>query len=193
VLTFDDGYQSFLPVAELLATRGMQATFFLTRDLCQQRSDFLRDPEIRRLGELGEVGTHGTSHARLSHLPPAAASQELVESRQWLEDLLGREVRFMSVPGGFWSPSRQRLAIQAGYTLVGNSREWWNRAQLVRRWRQVNRVALRSHFSPVQFDRILRRDLRFYIPRWLRFLALAIPKSLWLRAVGPESALSRPR
>lgn len=178
VATFDDGHRSFLRAAEEFAARGFQATYFLTREFCRNRPDFLKDLEIRRLAELGEVGGHGVTHRPISLLSRVEARRELVESRQWLEDVTGREIRHMSAPGGYWNRASQRLAREAGYTLVGNSVPWWNRPETVARSGQVRRVALRTQFGPEVFERILRRDLRFFAGRRLRSCLLALPNAL---------------
>jgi peptidoglycan/xylan/chitin deacetylase (PgdA/CDA1 family) len=178
VATFDDGHRSFLRAAEEFAARGFQATFFLTRELCRNRPDFLKDPEIRRLAERGEVGAHGVTHRPISQLPRAEARRELMESKQWLEDVTGREIRHMSAPGGFWNRASQGLAREAGYTLVGNSVPWWNRPEQVAGERQVNRVALLAQFGPGVFQRILARAPGFFAAWRLRSWLLALPKAI---------------
>lgn len=178
VLTFDDGYRAFLRAAECLAERNMRATFFLTRDYCRHREGFLRESEIRELAGLAELGTHGLRHEPVTGLPRVQARVALAASKRWLEDLIGREVRHMSVPGGYWNRTCQQLAREVGYTLVGNSVQWWNRPETVARTGQVRRVALRSRFSPEVFERILRRDLHFFAGRRLRSWLLALPNAL---------------
>lgn len=178
LLSFDDGYRSFLQVAEALHARGQRGTFFLTRDYCRQRPGFLRENEIRELAACAEVGTHGLTHLPLSLLTADRLRRELEDSKHWLEDLIGREVRYMSAPGGYWNNATQRLALEAGYALVGNSIEWGNRPERVARTRQVHRVAIRSHFNRRQFERILAGDLRFFLGRRLRSWVLALPR-IW--------------
>ncbi len=178
VMTFDDGYRAFLRVAEHLAERNMRATFFLTRDYCRRREGFLREPEIRELAQMAEVGTHGLCHEPVAWLPRAQARSALADSKRWLEDLIGREVRYMTAPGGYWNRACQRLAREAGYTLIGDSVQWWNRPDTVARTGRVHRVALRAHFGPRVFERILRRDPAFYVTRRLRSWLLALPNAL---------------
>lgn len=192
LLSFDDGYGSFLRAADMLAQRGMRGTFFLTKDYCLRREGFLKDAEIRALAKIAEVGTHGVTHTPMSRLSREQLRQELVDSKHWLEDLSGREVRYMSAPGGYWDVGCQKLALEAGYHLVGNSKEWWNRPDEVVRSRQVNRVAVRTHFNSWQFARILARDGRFFVWRRLRTMALVPTRALrshWeLRSIPSTSA-----
>jgi len=182
VATFDDGHRSFLRAAEELKARGFEGTFFLTRNVCRQHPNFLKEADIRQLADLAEVGAHGVTHRPISLLPENDMRCELADSKRWLEDLTGREVRYMSAPGGYWNAAAQRVAREVGYTLVGNSTQWWNQPGRVARTRQVNRVALRTHFGPEQFERILAGDLLFFMGRRLRSLVLAGPRvvrGLW--------------
>jgi len=182
VATFDDGHRSFLRAADELNARGFRGTFFLTRNACLQRPNFLKKAEIRQLADLAEVGAHGVTHRPISLLAENEMRCELADSKRWLEDLIGREVRYMSAPGGYWNATAQRVARDVGYALVGNSTQWWNRPERVTRTRQVNRVALRTHFGSEQFERILAGDPRFYLGRRLRSLLLAGPRvvrGLW--------------
>src|SRR5438046_8964602 len=39
VMSFDDGHESGVRAAEMLRAAGGQATFFLTKNFCEQRSD----------------------------------------------------------------------------------------------------------------------------------------------------------
>mgnify|MGYP005843095321 CR=1 FL=1 len=178
VMTFDDGHRSFLRAAEELNRRGMQASFFLTRQACEARPDFLKTPDIRALADLAEIGAHGLSHQPLTWLDREAAQRELSESRRWLEDLIGRPVRHMTAPGGYWNRRCQHLAREVGYTLVGTSVQWWNLPAGVAASRQVRRVALRRSFSPQVFARVLRRDPLFFVGRRLRAGLLTLPNAL---------------
>ena len=87
LITFDDGHRCCLKAGQLMAERGLNGTFFLTRDFCQSNQAFLDEAEVRELARLVGVGTHGTSHSRLTQLEGARAFQELGDSKRWLEDL----------------------------------------------------------------------------------------------------------
>jgi peptidoglycan/xylan/chitin deacetylase (PgdA/CDA1 family) len=111
VITVDDGYESAMWAAESFAEWGCLATFFLTRDRCLHRPGFLRPAEIREIRDAGfSVGTHGTTHRKLTFLPEEACFGELVGSKFWLEDVTGEEVRYMAAPGGFINARVLRLA-----------------------------------------------------------------------------------
>lgn len=204
VMTFDDGHRSNLRAAEILSRAGARATFFLTRDFCRHNPAFLRDGEIRALASLCSVGGHGVTHAPLSRLDAARARAELAESKAWLEDVTGSPVTTMSAPGGFVNRAVLRQALDLGYTLVGNSVEWWNEPPTVNAERLVNRVAVWQGMPLGLFTRIVQHDARYLRQRRLRAGALelvkrAIPLRLYhdlgqalyrLRTVVPGRQLS---
>jgi hypothetical protein len=177
-MTFDDGHRSCLRAAGLLKDQGATGTFFLTRDFCKNNPAFLDEAAVRELAELAEVGTHGTTHTRMTQLSAADVRNELVESKHWLEDVTGKPINFMSAPGGYWSNRLQKLSIELGYTLVGNSREQWNAPASIERSRLVSRVAIRDSYSMKQFGAIMRPDRTFYLVRILRSMLLSIPNAL---------------
>ncbi len=104
VMTFDDGHRSNLRAAEILCRAGAQATFFLIRDFCRQRPDFL------------------------------------------------------------------------GYTLAGNSVDWWNEPTTVASRRLVNRVAIRQGMPLSVFKRVVEQDATFLLQRRLRAGALELAR-----------------
>jgi peptidoglycan/xylan/chitin deacetylase (PgdA/CDA1 family) len=179
ILTVDDGRRSSMRAADLLDEYGFRATFFLTRDRCLGRPGFIRTPEIRELRKTGfSLGTHGTTHQRLTLLPRERCVAELEESKHWLENVLGERVRYLAAPGGFINSRVLRLARERGYVLTGTCNEWMNSRQAMSLPGKVNRVNIRRHFSLHDFRRIIHGDLGFYIRRQVRAAALAIPKQL---------------
>jgi len=179
VLTLDDGHESSMCAADLLAEHGCRATFFLTRDRSLSKSGYLRAPQILELRQRGfSLGTHGTSHKKLSFLPEESCVTELKQSKQWLEDTIGEPVRYMAAPGGFINARVLQLAHEQGYILSGTCNEWMNSTQTMVLPGPVNRVNIRQHFSLEHLRHIVEGRLSFYLWRQVRAAALAIPKQL---------------
>jgi peptidoglycan/xylan/chitin deacetylase (PgdA/CDA1 family) len=175
-LTVDDGHESSLWVAEILARYSFNATFFVTRDRCRHKSGYIREQQIRQLrGDGFSVGAHGTSHRKLTFLPLQQAAAELSESKSWLESVVGEPVRYMAAPGGYINRKLLLMAYAYGYSLVGTCSEWMNPGVLSVPC-TVNRVNIRRHFSLGDFRRIIVGNTGFYCWRQLRAAALAIPK-----------------
>lgn len=181
VLTVDDGGESSIRAADVFAENECKATFFLTRDRSQKMSGFIREAEIQQLWKRGfSLGTHGTSHRGLSLMRMGDCIAELKESKQWLEDVIGDRVIYMSAPGGYVDRRTMKLAHEQGYVLVGTSNEWMNSPAIMSLLGKVNRVAVRRHFSMQHLRYIVEGDLRFYLWRQVRAATLAVPKKiLW--------------
>src|SRR5262249_50057359 len=174
--TFDDGHRSNLEAATELAQLGIRATVFVTPSFCIDRSDFLKPAELRALHRIADLGTHGYTHRSLTKLDRHALDREIVESKIWLENIIGAEVRYMAAPGGDINDRVTEACLSAGYHLIGNSVEWWNRVSGRKVLHTVNRVALRRGRPIETFEAILRRDPIFYLKRRLRGAMLAMPK-----------------
>ena len=129
VLTFDDGFREVhglvLPVLRELDLR---ATAYLVSAYIGGTSRWLVPDgeadrrlmswtEIRELAAEGvEIGAHGHRHVALDLLRPADATDEIVRSRQVLEDGLGRAVTSFAYPYGYHTGAIKRAVRDAGYT-----------------------------------------------------------------------------
>ncbi|MBL7222561.1 MAG: polysaccharide deacetylase family protein [Candidatus Brocadiae bacterium] len=69
--------------------------------------------QLRRAGM--EIGSHLASHVRLATAPPERARDELVQSKQRLEQRLGESVNLLAYPEGSLSHDVQVIATEAGY------------------------------------------------------------------------------
>jgi peptidoglycan/xylan/chitin deacetylase (PgdA/CDA1 family) len=182
VLTVDDGLESALWAADLLGECGCHASFFLTRDRSMSKPGYIREKDIRELRKRGfSVGTHGATHRKLTFLPKEQCLAELAESKRWLEDVIGEEVRYMAAPGGFINSRVMKSAYECGYALIGTCNEWINSPDSITLPGGVNRVNVRGHFSIQTFRHIVEGHLGFYLRRQIRATALTVPKRLICR------------
>jgi len=128
VLTFDDGYENFYeyawPVLEryrfpsmvyLLSGLIGQASAWFEED--QRATPPLMDRErILQLHKLGvDFGSHGASHVKLAEVARDRVRQEVSESKQQLEQLLGEEVRHFCYPYGSHNLTAVEEVQRAGY------------------------------------------------------------------------------
>lgn len=128
VITFDDGYRDCIDYAvPVLKQYGFTAVFYLVAGLMGQPSRWLRPIKgftldlidwetARRLAEAGfQIGSHTSSHPHLTDLGVEAREAELCQSRQILEQHLGRPVRHLAFPFGSFDAGVCALAARAGY------------------------------------------------------------------------------
>jgi peptidoglycan/xylan/chitin deacetylase (PgdA/CDA1 family) len=128
LLTFDDGYQELLEKAiPALDRRKIPAHIFVVSDfigrenswelaLPGRRCRHLSGDEISDLAGRGfSFGSHTCTHRDLTRLERNEARDELVRSKQELEDVLGLPVRSLSYPFGRFDARISREVSLAGY------------------------------------------------------------------------------
>jgi peptidoglycan-N-acetylglucosamine deacetylase len=115
--SWDDGHPLDLRVAERLAAHGMAGTFYVP--LRYRTVPCMSVAQMRELQALGmEIGSHTVTHPRLSEIRDDAALQELRESRDALENMLGQPVTSFCYPEGKHRRGLGRLVRAAGYRLA---------------------------------------------------------------------------
>jgi peptidoglycan/xylan/chitin deacetylase (PgdA/CDA1 family) len=129
VLTFDDGAASDRMIAApLLKENGFGATFYVVAGFLD-RSGYLTSGQLRELAGLGfEIGSHSMSHRWLTGLDAAALHNEIVDSKDVLQRVLGGPVHHFACPGGRLSKAALRLAKEAGYLSLATSQVGLNDA-----------------------------------------------------------------
>jgi peptidoglycan/xylan/chitin deacetylase (PgdA/CDA1 family) len=128
VITFDDGFRDCAEHAvPILKARSFTATFYLVAGMVGETSRWLlaeRGIEFqlmdwataRQLVAAGfNCGCHTMSHPRLADLSPALCHEELLRSRQLLEDNLGHEVTHLAYPFGSFNDSVRAVVAETGY------------------------------------------------------------------------------
>jgi peptidoglycan-N-acetylglucosamine deacetylase len=111
-LTFDDGPNpAWTPrLLDILGTHGVHATFFLVGKYAQA------EPELtRRIVEAGHlIGNHSWSHPNLALARSTRVEEELRTTRDMLQQITGRPVRFFRPPFGARRPRVFSTALELG-------------------------------------------------------------------------------
>lgn len=190
-LTFDDGYASAIETAwPLLRERNLPATLFVVtgyldgagypgRRFAWDEADgsnartrlATTDQVVAAVREGLDVGSHTVTHPWLPHLRMHDLIRELADSREAIEELLGRSVRSLAYPMGGWNGAVLAAARRAGYTIGVTVDRGVNA-------RRQNPLALRRAMAPdtvVDFELLLDGALT-----WLR------PVDKWRQRKGPR-------
>ena len=116
VITFDDGYEETASIAAGLLRRfGFRATVFVTPKEVGSPG-FMSWEQVRAIANDGlTIGSHTLHHTYLPVVSREQARRELVESKQMLEQQLGRSIDWLSYPVGGFTPEIQALVRAAGY------------------------------------------------------------------------------
>lgn len=125
-LSFDDGYRDNLAVAApLLVGLGIPFTVFVcTGAVAGRKAGFLAPEDLRELAGLpgATIGSHSINHVHLTEANERSLREELVGSKAYLEDLLGRGVHSLSYPHGAVDRRVRDAAENAGYRIGATSR-----------------------------------------------------------------------
>lgn len=175
MITFDDGDVADATVAlPILLKLGLRAVFFITSGFVD-RSGSVTSAQLRGLADAGMViGAHGASHRFLSGLLDTELRGELVSSRILLEQISGRRVDMLALPGGRGGCRELEAARAAGYAHCFCSVPGINRNHAPDEYLQ--RVAITRSLDLKGFDQILSwRGTAVRRLRWRHHL-LALPK-----------------
>lgn len=127
VLTFDDGeascYRTIAPILERFHFRG---DFFIVSRFIG-KAGYLTAGEIQELSNRGHgIHSHSASHPFLTKLDPQTIDEELRGSKDDIEAVTGKAVRFFSIPNGAYDRRVLEAARRVGYERVLSSAEGYN-------------------------------------------------------------------
>jgi glycosyltransferase involved in cell wall biosynthesis/peptidoglycan/xylan/chitin deacetylase (PgdA/CDA1 family) len=126
-LTFDDGYSdNYERVFPVLKKYNVPAAVFLSTKYMASRNPkeidlrmgerFLSWGEIREMARSGvDFGSHGYNHCDLTRLSSDKSFEEILLSKQLIEENLSRKVRCFSYPYGRYDKRTQGLVEKAGF------------------------------------------------------------------------------
>jgi len=124
-ITFDDGYKDNLYVASpILEELKIPYTVFVSTEYIKKGSNnFLSESELRELSSMpgASIGSHGMTHASLAQCSNKKLKNELVDSRHYIEDIIGRKISSISYPSGSVDQRVVNATREAGYQLGGTS------------------------------------------------------------------------
>lgn len=115
-LTFDDGYENFYTNAwPLLQKYKIKSSIFIMTGAKGKK--FLTPQQIIDLDKsnLVEIGSHTVYHPHLDKLSQKDQYDELKNSKDTLEKLLGKEIDGICYPFGVYNPQIEDLAKVIGY------------------------------------------------------------------------------
>jgi peptidoglycan/xylan/chitin deacetylase (PgdA/CDA1 family) len=129
VLTFDDGFADFASHAlPILQKYGFAATLYVATAYVNATSRWLfREGEDQRrmltwsqlleVSRCGiECGAHSHSHSQLDVVPLTTAREEIVRSKQLLEQQMGVAVSSFAYPFGYTTSSVKEIVRAVGFT-----------------------------------------------------------------------------
>lgn len=115
-ITFDDGYDDTYDAVELLHSRGLSATVYVTTSEIGTADRLSRRQISHMASRLGvELGAHAVHHVHLDELPSGLLAEELAASKAQLERVTGETVDSFAYPHGAYDERVREAVIDAGY------------------------------------------------------------------------------
>lgn len=111
-LTFDDGYENFYKnVFPILKKYQIKANLYIITSSID-KNNYLNKEEINEIVTSGlvSIGSHTVSHPVLTNLSDENAIQELENSKKYLEEIVGKEIKTISYPTGAYDTRILNLA-----------------------------------------------------------------------------------
>ncbi|MBN2543276.1 polysaccharide deacetylase family protein [bacterium] len=148
MLAFDDAYETTVRNSfHILKKYNFSGIIFVITGYMGKRNYWdtrargkfkhLTEAQIKRLSKTGlEFGSHTVNHENLLHLTNEKCYRELKDSKEHLENMLGKPVLALSYPFGKQNERIQEIARKAGYKLgvcIHNSMRKYN-PMAVRSW-----------------------------------------------------------
>ncbi|HHT9119320.1 MAG TPA: polysaccharide deacetylase family protein [Candidatus Hypogeohydataceae bacterium YC41] len=173
-ITFDDGFRNIyeygLPVLERY---GFTATVFLVTDYCGRTNSWPSQParivhqpllswaEIRAMNAAGiTFGSHTRTHPDLRRLPSRDVKEELLASKEAIENVTGRPVDLLAYPYGAYNETVKHLA-EAHFTLACSTR--LDFARPGSDFFSLERLDMHYFRHLVVFRHLFSRKMDFYI------------------------------
>ena len=116
IITLDDGYQDLYTAAfPILAGHGFTAVAYIVSGFVDEPG-YLTRAEILQMDQYGiEIGAHTVNHVNLAHSSTPWMTYQLVQSKAWLEKLVGHAVPDMAYPSGRYNAQVVAAVARAGY------------------------------------------------------------------------------
>jgi peptidoglycan/xylan/chitin deacetylase (PgdA/CDA1 family) len=121
IVTFDDAHSSDVAAAAALRRYDYLAIMYVPWAHTNRRG-YLSSEEIQELASGGfAIGSHGVKHSPLTQKSDKELRSELVESKERLEDLIGKAVLDLAVPFGRYDRHVIAAARATGYRRIMTS------------------------------------------------------------------------
>ncbi|EMR74195.1 putative xylanase/chitin deacetylase [Thaumarchaeota archaeon SCGC AB-539-E09] len=111
--SWDDGAYSDLELAYILKKYDIPSTFYLP--IKNSERSCLGSEEIRKISSQFDVGGHSLNHVNLTQIPMDEAKREILECKNALSEITGKEIKMFCYPFGAYNEGVVESVRQAKY------------------------------------------------------------------------------
>jgi peptidoglycan/xylan/chitin deacetylase (PgdA/CDA1 family) len=156
-LTFDDGFSSdYNLVLPELKKINATATFFIVTDFLDT-PNYLTKKQVKYLSDEGmQIGSHSKSHPNFLMLAPDKRLEELNDSKEILEDIIGKPISTFAFPYGLFDNECSQAVFLAGYSICCTSEHGLSSKESS----MVRRNSINAQTSMKRIDKIFNAGFR---------------------------------
>ncbi len=156
VISFDDGLLNNYTVAyPILKEKRLKSYFFILVSKVGT-PDYMNWQQIKDLQDNGMIiGSHGMTHRILTEINDSDLDYELKESKKILEEKLRQEVKYFSIPRGFYNRKVTEKAKSFGYENIFTSDAVDSDGF------KIGRIAVKGSWNLKYFIRVINSGLSF--------------------------------
>ena len=117
LITFDDGYvDNYTNAFPILKKYGLRATIFIIPAFTSAYPGYMTWDQLKEMEAGGiTIESHTLTHPKLEELPDDEIRNELINSKNMLEENLGHPVEFLAYPTGTYNLHIAGIAQDVGY------------------------------------------------------------------------------
>lgn len=155
LITFDDGYKdNYENAYPILKEFSLNATIFVITDTIDTDKNYLTSKQLKELAQSGiDIESHTVGHEQLNKLAYENQLNTLIKSREGLEKILGRPVKYIAYPFGEWNNDTLRAVEEAGYKIAFTTTSGWSHKN--QGIYTLHRVYIRASYNIREFERRL--------------------------------------
>jgi peptidoglycan/xylan/chitin deacetylase (PgdA/CDA1 family) len=112
-MSVDDGHPQDLRMAEMLGSFDIKATFYIP--IKNPERNLMQGSEIRSISEHFEIGQHTYNHTPLDGITRTMMVREVVDGKDTMEQLLGKQVISFCYPRGKFNKTAIDVVKNAGF------------------------------------------------------------------------------
>ena len=152
-MSWDDGSPYDMRLAELLLKYNISSTFYIPKNN-SEGIPVLKETDIKLLSTQFEIGGHTIDHLRLNSLSNKDKLFQINESKNWLEDLTGDDIKGFCFPGGEFDQSILSIVKDSGYYYSRTTENFRN--DITDLYKMPTTLQLFNHDSYILFFNMLK-------------------------------------
>ncbi|WP_298836663.1 polysaccharide deacetylase family protein [Clostridium sp.] len=128
VLTFDDGYEdNYTAMLPVLKKYNFKATIFVITGEIDKSHRFLQTKQLLEMEKYGiDIESHTVNHDKLENISKNKQLKTLIQSKQYLEKTLDKQIIFFAYPYGGYNQKAIKSVRETGYKMAFTTKSGWS-------------------------------------------------------------------